>query len=253
MAAGPANFALIEGTRPVIEAIRAGRRRIHSVELPEGDGSGARRELEALLAERGIARRPSERGAGVIAQADPYPEEEAEALLAAPSPRFLVALDRVTDVGNLGSIARSAEGAGVTGLLLEHRHSPPISTGALRASAGALEHLRVGRAPNLARALELGRAEGLTVLAADAGGVPLAKLPAEVLRSDLVWVFGSEDRGVRAGIRKLATGVVGIPMAGRVGSLGVAAAAAYLLFRTSEFRSAGGDVGPKIAGTAKTS
>src|SRR5215467_2815220 len=111
--AGPANFALIEGTRPVIEAIRAGRRRVHAVHLPEGEGSAARRELEALIAERGIPRRVAERGSLVHADADPYPEEEAETLLAAPSPRFLVALDRVTDVGNLGSIARSAEGAGV--------------------------------------------------------------------------------------------------------------------------------------------
>jgi 23S rRNA (guanosine2251-2'-O)-methyltransferase len=247
MAAGPANFALIEGTRPVIEAIRAGRRRVHRVHLPEGDGSAARRELDALLAERGIARAPAERGAGVHASADPYPEEEFEALLTAPSPRFLVALDRVTDVGNLGSIARSADGAGASGLVLEHRHAPPIAAGALRASAGALEHLRVGRAPNLARALELARQEGLAVLVADAGGVPLAELPAEILRSDLIWVFGSEDLGVRAGIRKLATAVVGIPLAGRVESLGVAAAAAYLLFRTAEAR------GPKFAGRAKTS
>jgi len=249
--AGPANFALIEGTRPVIEAIRAGRRRVHAVHLPEGDGSAARRELETLLAERGIARRVAERGGFVHAEADPYPEEEAEALLAAPSPRFLVALDRVTDVGNLGSIARSAEGAGVGGLVLEHRHSPPISAGALRASAGALEHLRVGRAPNLARALDLGRSEGLALLVADAGGVPLAELPTMTLQSDLVWVFGSEDLGVRAGIRKLATAVVGIPLQGKIASLGVAAAAAYLLFRTAEARRSA--VGAEFAGTAKTS
>ena len=248
MAAGPANFALIEGARPVIEASRAGRRRVRTVYLPEGDGSKARRELEALLAERGVPRAPAERGAGVHAHADPYPEEEFEALLAAPPPRFLVALDRVTDVGNLGSIARSAEGAGVSGLVLEHRHAPPISAGALRASAGALEHLRVGRAPNLARALELASGEGLGVLVADAGGVPPAELPEGLLQSDLVWVFGSEDLGVRAGIRKLATAVVGIPLAGRVESLGVAAAAAYLLIRTAEARR-----GAEFAGRAKTS
>jgi 23S rRNA (guanosine2251-2'-O)-methyltransferase len=251
MAAGPANFALIEGARPVIEAIRAGRRRIHSVHLPEGDGSAARRELEALLAERGISPLPAERGAGVHASADPYPEEEFEALLAEPSPRFLVALDRVTDVGNLGSIARSAECAGAGGLVLEHRNAPPIAAGALRASAGALEHLRVGRAPNLARALELGRREGLAVLAADTGGVPLGELPRETLQSDLIWVFGSEDRGVRAGIRKLASAVVAIPMAGRIESLGVAAAAAYFLIRTAETRTS--SLGANLAGTAKTS
>jgi 23S rRNA (guanosine2251-2'-O)-methyltransferase len=246
-----ANLALIEGARPVIEAIRAGRRRVHVVRLPDGDGSSARRELEALLAERGIDRRAADRGEGVHAFADPYPEEEFEALLSAPSPRFLVALDRVTDVGNLGSIARSAEGAGALGLVLERRRSPPIAAGALRASAGALEHLRVGRTPNLARALDLARTEGLTVLVADAKGAPFEDLPTSLFDSDLVWVFGSEDVGAREGIRKGATAMVGIPLTGCTSSLGVAAAAAYLLFRSAELRRR--RPGAKIAGRAETS
>ncbi|MFI5314473.1 MAG: TrmH family RNA methyltransferase [Myxococcota bacterium] len=251
MSRDSANLALIEGTRPVIEAIRAGRRRVHTVHLPDGDGSSARRELEAILAERGIERRRAERGEGVHAFADPYLEEEFEALLSAPSPRFLVALDRVTDVGNLGSIARSAEGAGVHGLVLERRRAPPIAAGALRASAGALEHLRVGRAPNLARALDLARAEGLNVVVADAAGAPFETLPRGVVESDLIWVFGSEDLGARELIRKRATATVGIPMAGRTSSLGVAAAAAYLLFRSAELRRA--RAGAEIAGRAETS
>lgn len=251
MALEPANLALIDGARPVIEAIRAGRRRVRSVHLPEGDGSSARRELEALLAERAIERREAKRGEGIHAFADPYPEEEFEALLGAPSPRLLVALDRVTDVGNLGSIARSAEGAGVLGLVLEHRHSPPIAAGALRASAGALEHLRVGRTPNLARAVELARAEGLQVLVADAAGLALEDVPTAVFCSDLLWVFGSEDLGARPAVRRSATATVGIPLSGKVSSLGVAAAAAYLLLRTAELRRVA--AGAKIAGSAKTS
>jgi 23S rRNA (guanosine2251-2'-O)-methyltransferase len=243
--------ALIEGARPVIEAIRAGRRRVRRVHVPEGDGSAARRELDALLAERGIERVPGKAGESVHAEADPYREELFEALLSEPSPRFLVALDRVTDVGNLGSIARSAEGAGVTGLVLENRNAPAITTGALRASAGALEHLRVGRAPNLVRAIDLARREALTVLVADAAGESLAGLSGELLGSDLIWVFGSEDLGVRPGIRKLADVTVGIPLLGQVGSLGVAAAAAYLLLRTAEARVRG--PGAKIAGRAEIS
>jgi len=251
MSVDRANLALIEGARPVIEAIRAGRRRVHVVRLPDGDGSSARRELEVVLAERGIDRRPAERGQGVHAFADPYPEEEFETLLSAPSPRFLVALDRVTDVGNLGSIARSAEGAGALGLVLERRRSPPIAAGALRASAGALEHLRVGRTPNLARALDLARSEGLTVLVADASGTPFEDLASDLFESDLVWVFGSEDLGAREVVRRSATATVGIPLAGKTTSLGVAAAAAYLLFRSAELRRA--RFGAKIAGRAETS
>ena len=153
-----------------------------------------------------------------------------------PVPHFLVALDRVTDVGNLGSIARSAEVAGAAGLLLEYRHAPPIGPGALRASAGALEYLRVGRTPSLARALETAATEGLTVLAADARGDPIAELPRELFQGGLVWVFGSEDRGLRASVARRAARTVGIPRQGRMESLGVAAAAAYLLQRTAEMR-----------------
>jgi len=238
----------------VIEALRAGRRRVLEVFLPEGEGSPARKELEALLAGAGVRVRPARAGDGVSARAEPYPEEPVEALLAAAPPRLLVALDRLTDVGNLGSIARTAEAAGATGLVLEHQRSAPITPGALRASAGALEHLRVGRTPNLGRVLDLAAGEGLAVLVADAGGEPIDSLDPEVLRGELIWVLGSEDKGVREGLRRRASVRVGIPMAGRTSSLGVAAAAAYLLLRTAEARRRETHPAPKIrAGTGEIS
>jgi 23S rRNA (guanosine2251-2'-O)-methyltransferase len=239
MSRAPAKFAVIEGARPVIEALRAGRRKLHEVFLPEGDGSAARRELEALLAHAAVRVRMARSGEGVRAHADPFPEEDFEALLSSPLPRLLVALDRITDVGNLGSIARSAEAAGATGLVLEHRHAPPIAAGALRTSAGALEHLRVGRTPNLGKALDLAVEEGFGVLVAEAGAPPIDRLSPHVLRGDLIWVLGSEDRGTRQGVRKRASACVGIPLWGRTSSLGVAAAAAFLLLRTAEVRRAG--------------
>jgi len=220
----------------VIEAIRAGRRRIHHVELPSAAGSPALRELAGLVSKAGVAVKSARSGQGPTAYADPFPEESAEQLLGDDRVQLLVALDRVTDVGNLGSIARSAEAAGVDGLLLEHRRVAPIGPGALRASAGALEHLRVGRTPNLRRTLELARVEGFSVLLAEAGGCPLARLDAALASARLIWVLGSEDRGARSAIRRQANAIVGIPSSGSVASLGVAAAAAYLLLRTAELR-----------------
>ncbi len=231
----------IEGVRAVLEAIRAGRREVRTVMLAEGPGSSGTRELEALARTRGIpvcGGRLS--GLRAAAEADPFPEEPFEALLVDERPRFLVALDRVTDVGNLGSIARSAECAGATGLVLEHRRAPPVEPGALRVSAGALEYLRVGRTPRLKSALELASREGIRVLAAEPGGSPIDRVGSDLLEGELIVVFGSEDRGIRGSVRELAECRVGIPLEGRVGSLGVAAAAAYLLLRIAEVRRSAG-------------
>ncbi len=229
-------MATIEGVRPIVEAIRAGRRRVLEVKLPPTTKTPGFSELERLLADKGIPAGRAKAGEPASATAEPFPEEGFEEVLIEDRPRFLVALDRVTDVGNLGSIARSAEAAGVTGLVLENRHAPPIGPGALRSSAGAIEHLRVGRTPNLRKALDLCSAEGLAVLVAEPGGRPIGEIAPTTLGEELVWVFGSEDRGIRPAIRALATETVGIPLVGAVASLNVAAAAAYLLLRTAEIR-----------------
>lgn len=173
----------------------------------------------------------------VRARAEPYPELSFETLLvAARRPLHLVALDHVTDVGNLGAIARAAETAGVQGLILEQRHSPAIGPGALRASAGALEHLPLARVPHLERALRLAKQEGVRILVADPMGDTFASLPPEHWQGDLLWVLGSEDKGVRPAIRGLADVLVAIPCRGALASLNVAAAAAYLLHRAAEHR-----------------
>jgi 23S rRNA (guanosine2251-2'-O)-methyltransferase len=231
-----ADGAVIEGVRPVIEALRAGRRRVRELQLPrerEGPNDPTLLELARRAGVRVVDALP---GTGVRALADPYPEVAFEELLSGPPPRRLVALDGVTDVGNLGSIARSAEVAGIGGLVLEARRAPPINAGALRASAGALEHLQVARAPNLRRALLLARQEGLEVFAADVGGIPPADLEPGRARGEWILLLGSEDRGIRPALRELADVRLGIPMRGRIGSLGVAAAAAYLLLRLAEPR-----------------
>jgi 23S rRNA (guanosine2251-2'-O)-methyltransferase len=227
----------IEGGRPVLEALRAGRRKVLEIWLPADARSAVQREIDERARALGIPVHSVERSAETRARVEPYPEESFEALLASlASPRVLVALDGVTDVGNLGSIARSAETAGVAALVLELRHSPSIGPGALRASSGALEHLRLARTPSLPRALDLAHQEGLRILAADSAGEPLEALPPAELERDLVWIFGSEERGLRPSILARVDVRVGIPLHGRIESLGVAAAAAFLLHGTAARR-----------------
>lgn len=170
---------------------------------------------------------------GVALRVGAIPEFGWEALVANGSPggRCVVALDGVEDPQNAGAIARAADGAGASGLLLTTRRAPPLSAALSRASAGAIEHLPVARVPNLGRALESLKSQGFWVLGADSGeGEDLFSSADRVWQGDLVLVLGSEGQGLRAGIASKLDFRVKIPMAGAVESLNVAAAGALFLY-----------------------
>jgi 23S rRNA (guanosine2251-2'-O)-methyltransferase len=171
-------------------------------------------------------------GQGVELEAGPLPEVSLDALVdVAPSPRTLVALDGVEDPQNVGAITRVAEAAGVAGLILTRRRSPPLSPALARASAGAIEWLPVARVPNLPRALNQLKSKGFWVFGSDPGATEeLFDLPDRLLSGDRVVVLGAEGRGLRRGIEQVLDHRVRIPMGGRIGSLNVSAAAAVVLF-----------------------
>ncbi len=195
---------------------------------------GAESDLEALVA-------PDARSQGLILEAGPLPELELAQLLAIPPEEqpLTVALDEVEDPQNVGAIARSAEAAGARALLLTRRRAPPLSPAVSRASAGAIEHLPVIRATNLARALdELGEC-GHWRIGADGGPDAQPYWEASGLwRSPTVLVLGSEEHGLRPGVRSKLDLRIRVPMHGRVESLNVAAAAAVLLFEAARSRRA---------------
>jgi len=151
-----------------------------------------------------------------------------ESILASSSCPFLVFLDEVEDPQNLGAIVRSAEAAGVDGLILPERHSVGLTAAVYQASAGALEHLKVARVKNLARALEEVKGQGIWVVGAEA---PAAGLWFEFdYTQPVALVFGSEGRGLRPLVRKHCDRLLSIPLVGKTNSLNVAAAAAIFLF-----------------------
>ncbi len=237
-----ASLERVAGLHPIREALAAGRRRLDALHVRTEARHPALAELAARARERGVAVRevagaPGERLAapGVELEAGPLPELALESLVAAlpesPAPRTLVALDGVEDPQNLGAIARVAEAAGAAGLVLTHRHAPPLSPAVSRASAGAIEWLPVARVPNLARALEWLRSEGFWTLGADAGAEDsVFDLPERLASADRVLVLGAEGRGLRAGIGRRIDRMLRIPLGGRVASLNVSTAAAVLLF-----------------------
>lgn len=231
----------LTGVHCVLEALRARRRELRRLELRAGRedrGSLAeiRRRGEALglpISDLPASRAGHDDTQGVRLEAGPLPELDLADLLdaARPDDPWLVALDGVEDPHNLGAVARVAEACGCSGMLLTRRHAPPLSPAVSRASAGAIEHLPVGRVPNLKRALEALRQHGFWSLGADTGaGQSLYGLDERSWAGPLVFVLGAEGRGLRPGVRDALDYRVEIPMLGQVASLNVSTAAAVLLF-----------------------
>ena len=226
------------------EALRARRRRFVRLLLDAEHRGVEADELIGLAREAGVPAEtvprarfvelagPDARSQGVLLEAGPLPELPLSALFEGEAGgRRVVALDGVEDPQNVGAVARVAEAAGATGLLLTHRRAPPLSPAVARASAGAIEYLPIVRVTNLPRALEELKGKGFWTLGAEVSAeLDLFGAPDRVLSGDLVVVLGAEGRGLRRGVRAVLDHELRIPMAGRVGSLNVSAAAAVVLF-----------------------
>jgi 23S rRNA (guanosine2251-2'-O)-methyltransferase len=166
---------------------------------------------------------------GLIAVVSEKPVLTLEGLLdSAHEPALLVVLDGVEDPRNLGAILRTAEAAGADGVVLPDRHSAGLSETVGRASAGALEHVRVARVGNLVQALEALKARGVWVVGFDAAGTE--RWDAVDLARPVALVLGGEGRGIRRLVREHCDHLVSIPHFGHVGSLNVSVAAGIALY-----------------------
>ena len=237
-------MAQIEGRRPVIEALRA-KRPIQEILVASGARvGGALAEIVKLAERRGvqvreIPRRELEERAtsrnpqGVIATTGSrFAYASLDDLFAAAKragePPLFVATDGVTDPMNLGSLARSCEGAGAHGLIVPRRRAAPVTASAEKASAGALEHLPVVMVTNLVRALEDLKKRDVWIAALDGDAkTTIYDLPAD---DPLCLIVGAEGTGVSRLALDHADHRVSIPMSGRVASLNAAAAGAVALF-----------------------
>jgi len=151
-----------------------------------------------------------------------------------PQSRLILALDGVEDPQNLGALLRVADGAGVDGVILTERRSAPLSAAAVKASAGAAEHLRIARVVNLVRALEDLKQRNLWIVGLDERGQ--TDYDHFDFTGDCVLVFGGEGAGLHDLLRRTCDHLLRIPMAGGVSSLNVSAAAAVVLFEAARQR-----------------
>jgi 23S rRNA (guanosine2251-2'-O)-methyltransferase len=233
----------IEGRRPVLEALKAGRE-ISELLIASGAHVGGALAEIASLAQRNripvreLPRRELESRAetrnpqGVIALTQAYSYSTLDELLAAPvaqTPALYLALDGVTDPQNLGALARSAEAAGAAGLIVPKRRAAGVTASAEKASSGALEHLPVAQVTNLVRSIEAMKERDIWVLGLDSSAEKTI-YDADVSSDAVCIVVGGEGAGLSRLVRERVDEVVSIPMRGRIGSLNASAAGAVAIF-----------------------
>ena len=240
----------IEGRQAVRELLVAGRRKVRELwiatELEESEVIGdiidiarsQRVRIEDVNRKRLDMAARSEAPQGVIAWAAPLPETPFDEIIKRRPGRvpFIVALDGVTDPGNLGAVVRSADGAGVSGLVLPRHRAVHITPTAAKAAAGAIEHVPMSLVPGLPNALQRMRDSGIWVVGLDDGGdrnlFELGDLAAE----GICLVMGAEGAGLSRLVRERCDLIVHIPMRGRLSSLNVSTASALAMYEVARHR-----------------
>jgi 23S rRNA (guanosine2251-2'-O)-methyltransferase len=245
---------IVYGRNPVREALKG--RRAASVGEVWASAAAAREPWLSGLKLRVVGRAEelsercgSDSHQGVCAEVGSYPYVGVEELLraGARSQSLLVALDQVQDPQNLGSICRTAECAGVAGVVIPERRAAEVTPAVCKASAGAVEHLRIARAGNLADFMRRAREHDFWCYGASAPdaseGKPTVSYDSPDYRgSGVLLVLGSEGRGLRPLIARECDELIALPMLGKVQSLNVSAAAAALLYEILQQRGGGLDM-----------
>jgi 23S rRNA (guanosine2251-2'-O)-methyltransferase len=243
---------VLYGLHPVEEALKAGRRRFDYILVARERQDERLQRLVTQCRQAGIRIRTESREQltqaaktpahqGIVALVHPKESLSIEDLFVtdparAGSARLVLALDGVEDPQNLGALLRVADGAGVDGVILTERRSAPLSAAALKASAGAAEHLRIARVVNLVRALEDMKQQNLWIAGLDERGT--TDYDQFDLTGDLVIVLGREGAGLHDLVRRTCDHLLRIPMAGGVSSLNVSAAGAVVLYEAARQRRA---------------
>jgi len=242
----------IGGRRPVAEALAAGREAIRllvsssarpSPELREITDAARRIQLptDRVPADQLTRIAGFDGHQGVVLEVGERRFASIDDLLAraraADHPPFVLVLEHLQDPMNFGTLLRAAEAAGVDGVVFPERGAAPLSAAAVKASAGASEHLLLVRLPTIGEAIHELKQAGLRLAAADQDAE--ASAWASDLGGPLALVVGSEGSGLSGATRRRCDLLVSFPMVGQVASLNAATAGALLLFEVVRQRTAG--------------
>ena len=237
---------LLYGLHPVEEAIRSGNRRLESVVIARHrqdarlktimdacQAAGIPLRLESKEQLTRLARTEAHQGVVAVVTERAYSSLEE---ISQPRDRhlFLVALDGIEDPHNLGALLRTADGAGVDGILLPERRAASVNATVVKTSAGAAEYVRIARVTNLVRALEELKRNNIWCVGLDERGT--INYDAFDYRCNCVLVLGGEGNGLHELTRRTCDHLLRIPMAGHVASLNVSVAGAVVMYEAARQR-----------------
>ncbi len=233
---------LIAGRNAVMEALRSGRS-LNKIYCQSGAAGGSLGSILALARELGVPVEtvrqeklnqmlPDFRHQGIAALAAPIPFSTVEEMLARAAERnevpFLLLLDELQDPQNVGALIRSADAAGVHGVLLPKRRSCPLNAAVAKISAGAVNYMPVAQIGNIAQTIRKLKEQGFWVAGADMDGESLYfDAP---LTGPLVLVVGAEGKGLGQLVKKNCDILVRMPMLGGVNSLNASVAGGILMY-----------------------
>jgi 23S rRNA (guanosine2251-2'-O)-methyltransferase len=239
---------VLYGFHAVEEAVRSGGRRVEAVLIAQRRPDPRLETLRQACEAVGIpVRRESpeqltrlagtDAHQGVAARIVPRKFDALEDLLQPTGrPRMLLALDGIEDPHNLGALLRTADGAGIDGVVLPERRAASVTPTVVKVSAGAAEHVRIARVTNLVRALEAMKRQNIWSVGLDERGT--TDYDAFDFRGDFVLVLGNEGSGLHDLVRRSCDHLLRIPMAGGVSSLNVSVAGAVVMFEAARQRRA---------------
>ncbi len=230
----------------VIEAMRAGRRKLHALMIHErAERRGTVADVMSMAEERGLPLQRVQRRIlddlanngnhqGLALRVGPYPYCDLEDILNTAARRgekpFILLLDLLKDPQNVGSLIRVSDAVGVHGIVVQERRSVAVTPAVVNASSGAVEHINVAQVTNLVSAMKSLKSQDVWLVGLDVGPniPPLDKTD---LNMSLGLVMGSEGDGLRRLVRDTCDLLLTLPMRGEVGSLNVATAGAVALYR----------------------
>lgn len=250
------NINLIEGRNPVLEALKSGRE-IDKMFIQKDAGEGSIRQIIAMAKEKNILIKEVDKAKldglsttknhqGVIASAAMYKYYEVEEILNIAKEKgqdpFIIILDEITDNNNLGSILRTADAAGVHGVIIPKRRSVGLTPVVAKTSAGAVEYVPVAKVTNINQTMQQLKNAGLWIVGAEMSGDTYYE---KDLTGPIALVIGSEGDGIGRLIKENCDFLVKIPMSGKISSLNAGVSAgiiAFDIFRQRQLKSLKGGI-----------